>query len=957
MFFTGRNPCPGPLPGAGTKDRPVKPYQTPITRRRVLSLAVLTGAFVTLQPGLAQAAAPATTYPAAPAKALRSIAPGAGVKEVHPEAFVTVAYLDQQIVTNPAGIPKLLTSQSGMTSQFQVLDVATGKPDFVATTPVKISSNLAYNPATGTVYFGRGDGHLMSWKFGDATLADLGRVTPIATGVYAINIAADGKIWGGSYPQGLIWTYAPATGVFTDFPRIDADTDYVRGLALAGTTVYAGTASINPKMISFPASDPTNRTVIALPDAGASGFVSQITARGEKLFVFAEDSKNVTRGYVYNLRTKAWEGIFPGGSPTKYFTGTETDTAIWGIQSGNIISINTTTMARTILAATGMSSPRSIHTIGDKLFVAGVDGTDNVITEFSISSKTQVKRCEAQSVPGALAVQSLIAGTGGLLYLGGYQGNGLASLNPDTGVRWQGPEDSGVNQIEHLFEYDADSIFIGSYGSAKLYRYTPSLKATGKGAFTLIANLRTECMQSRPFGWAAAAGKVIVGTVPEYGHNGGALGIIDPATSGIEVMDNFIDGRSIVGLHGAGDIVYGTTSNKGGYGAPDYVGPSVVFAYNVRARTMQWSTELDYVDLYSPLLIGGELVVSSINGIIVLDPSTGKPLRTSMIRSRTAAPGYLQARTLRIPGTRKIVHNSGGIVTLIDLEANTRSELANGPHGTQTAVTTDGRLFVSTGSTGIAELHTTPNQTLKSPADLVSISAAGELVVEASTGRGAFMAPVNHGGAWDRATLVSFHVVDWNGDGVSDILAQRTDGSLQLHRGRVGGGFDAPVPVAPGGWSNKAIAVGMWNRNRFTPAVLAIDPDGTISASQVDSDGTLGAAVVLGSGWGGRQIVLMDMDANGVMGLVARDGATLIHQDADGLGKLSGAETVVASAGWSDVTQLTGLLGHYSGKTGLVSVSRLGSMRYISSTGTGFAGIINYTGDRSGSLLAGTRKF
>lgn len=935
----------------------MKKLQTPISRRRVLSLAALTGAFATLQPSLAQAAAPATAYAPAPAKTLRSIAAGAGVKKVHPEAFVTVAYLEQRIVTSPAGVPKLLTSQSGMSNQFQVLDVATGKPDFVATIPGKVCSNFAYDPATGTVYFGRGGGHLASWRFGTTTVADLGRVTPIATGVYAINIAPDGKIWGGSYPQGLVWTYTPETKSFTSQSQFDTDTDYVRGLALAGGTVYAGTASINPKMISFPVSDPTKRTVIALPDAGPSGFVSQITTRGEKLFVFAEDSKNITRGYVYNTRTKAWEGIFPGGSPTKYFTGAETDTAIWGIQSGKVISINTATMARTTLVTTGMSSPRAIHAVGDKVYVAGVDGTDNVIAEYSIASKSQVRRYAAQSVPGALSVQSLIAGSGGLLYLGGYQGNGLASLNPDTGARWQGPEDSGVNQIEHLFEYDEDSIFVGSYGSAKLYRYTPSLQSTGKDAFKLIANLRTECMQSRPFGWASAAGKVIVGTVPEYGHNGGALGIIDPATNAIDVMNNFIDGRSIVGLHGAGDIVYGSTSNKGGYGSPDFVGPSVVFAYNVRTRTMQWSTDLDYAELYSPLLINGQLIVSSINGIIFLDPSTGKPLRTSMIRSRTAAPGYLQARTLQIPGTNKIVHNSGAIVTLIDLDANTRSELANGRFGTQTAVTTDGRLFVSTESTGVAELHTTPNATLTSKADLVSISAAGELILEASSGRGAFKAPVNHGGSWDRNTMLSFHVVDWNGDGINDILAQRTDGTLQLHRGKVGGGFDAPVPVAPGGWSDKKIAVGMWNRTASNPAVLAIASDGKISASQVNWDGTLAAPVLLGTGWGTRQIVMMDMDANGVTGIVARDGATLIHQSADGVGKFSGAASVVAAAGWSDVNQLTGLVGHYAGKAGLVSVNRAGTMRYISSTGTGFAGIINYTGDRSATLLAGSRKF
>jgi hypothetical protein len=398
------------------------------------------------------------------------------------------------------------------------------------------------------------------------------------------------------------------------------------------------------------------------------------------------------------------------------------------------------------------------------------------------------------------------------------------------------------------------------------------------------------------------------------------------------VFDNFIDHRSIVGLHGDGDTVYGTTSNKGGYGTEDFIGPSVVFAYNVATKTTLWTTELDYKDLYSPLVIDGELIVSSINGIIVLDPATGAAKRISMFRGRSAEAGYQQARTLQIPNTSKIVHNSGTILTLIDLKAGTRSELGNGPYSTPMAITPDGRLFVASGGTDIAELHLTPNATLASQADLVSITAAGTLSVEASNGRGAFEAPVNHGGAWDLATLLSFHVVDWNADGVNDILCQRADGSLQLHRGKVGGGFEAPAEIAPGGWSGNRITTGKWNNNTTMPSVISIAPDGTISAYQVNWDGTLAEPVPLGTGWAGRQMVMMDMDADGKQGLVARAGSTLIHQGSDGIGRFFGAEQIAATGGWSDVTQLTAVNGHYYGKPGLLNLNRAGSLRYISAT-------------------------
>jgi hypothetical protein len=52
----------------------MKPLQAPISRRSVLSLAVLTGALISLQPVVAQSALAATTT--APSKSLRTIAPG-----------------------------------------------------------------------------------------------------------------------------------------------------------------------------------------------------------------------------------------------------------------------------------------------------------------------------------------------------------------------------------------------------------------------------------------------------------------------------------------------------------------------------------------------------------------------------------------------------------------------------------------------------------------------------------------------------------------------------------------------------------------------------------------------------------------------------------------------------------------------------------------------------------------
>jgi len=189
------------------------------------------------------------------------------------------------------------------------------------------------------VYIGRGDGTLMSWSFTDRTLRDLGKVSDEAASLYALTVDDSGTVWGGSYPRGIIWNYKPVTQTFTALPSIDTDTDYVRGLTIRKGTLYAGTGSRNPKIVSFPLSNPGQRKIIPLPDPGDTGFVSQMFARGDRIFIYAEDAGNVTRCCVYNHRNQEWEGLYPGSMPIRSFSGTETTGSTLTVAGGNLVTI------------------------------------------------------------------------------------------------------------------------------------------------------------------------------------------------------------------------------------------------------------------------------------------------------------------------------------------------------------------------------------------------------------------------------------------------------------------------------------------------------------------------------------------------------------------------------------------------------------------------------------------
>ena len=933
------------------------PANTNLSRRTVLSVAAAGGLAPAVVPSLPAAAAVRRTSPQTPPGGLRLIAPGAGVKQVFRDVFKSSSFLDMLLFQTSAGAVKVATATTGNTKQFQVFDAATGKRELASTVPEgrKITSNLIWDPTVRSVYAAAGGGTLTAWSPGTKQLVSLGQVAPDATAAYGFDIDSSGRLWGGSYPNGIIWNYDPKTKAFTSLPPLDGKTDYVKAIGIWKDTVFVGTGAQDPHLVFFPVDKPKDRTVIALPDGGDTGFVHRIIVRGNRIFVFAEDSANVTRCYVYNPVAGDWEENHTIKSAGKGFSEQEGGN-IWHVVGGAVTRTTTETMEQEALCPTNMSITRAVLAAGDKVFVAGNHDGGPVVAQYSIKGRKETKRVRPGVLPGSLGVQSLIGSDHGLLYFGAYQGDGLASLNPDTGDRWQSAGTVGISQIEHLMQYDTNRLYIGSYGSAKLYSFDRKRIHEEDGAFTHITTLRKPYMQSRPFAWGAAGGVVLAGTVPEYGFRGGALATIDPVKNELgPVLNKFVPEQSIVGLSGYGDTAYGTTSGRGGYGISDYRGDACVFAYNPRTDRTLWMSYLrGHRHLYSPILMDDVLYVATINGLLALDPSTGALKETLEVRKRSGRPGYQSARALRIPGASKIVHSSGSVVLLIDVKERTQSVLAENGFGTPLAVMPDGRVFVSHQSNHIAELHTGPNASITSRADLVTINPAGELMVAASNGAGRFGDPVAVDSGWDVNTMLSFHVTDWNGDGIPDLLVQRSGGSLYLHRGKAGGGFEPGVKVGSG-WAQKGITVGPWT-DGVHPSVIGVDKAGRVLHHRVSSNGKLGAGQTLGTGWQDRRVTMIDMAGTGRQGLLGRSGGKFIFQPSDGAGRFAGAKQEVAGAGWGDATSIASVKAHQWGLSGVLSVKRSGALEYASAFGTRFAGTIHYPMDLRSSLLAGSRR-
>jgi hypothetical protein len=186
------------------------------------------------------------------------------------------------------------------------------------------------------------------------------------------------------------------------------------------------------------------------------------------------------------------------------------------------------------------------------------------------------------------------------MYLGAFMGDGIGSLDLGTQATWRSSTETGIAQIEGMFQYDETSIYVGSYGGGRLFRFNPQTKSV-----TSLIELGEKYLQSRPFAWARAGGRVVAGTVAEYGHNTGSLVSINPLNnSDISVVSGPVVGQSVLGLVGEGDIVYGTTGVKGGYGSVNDTKPAHVFAWNARLKQLLWKRALTgEVEINSPILV------------------------------------------------------------------------------------------------------------------------------------------------------------------------------------------------------------------------------------------------------------------------------------------------------------------------------------------------------------------
>jgi hypothetical protein len=209
--------------------------------------------------------------------------------------------------------------------------------------------------------------------------------------------------------------------------------------------------------------------------------------------------------------------------------------------------------------------------------------------------------------------------------------------------------------------------------------------------------------------------------------------------------------------------------------------------------------------------------------------------------------------------------------------------------------------------------------------------------------------------------MKSLNLVDWNGDGVTDVLAQRSGGALALFPGSASGGFGAAVTVAPSGFGQTTLVAGKWVSGSRYPGLVGYGADGALYYWANPGGGTVGAPVRIGTGWSGLKLAMIDFDSDGKQDLLAVNsaGAMKLYRSTGANGFIAETRKTVGT-GWQSFRQFYATQGFAgSGSKGVMALQTSGQLRYYpvlagSQWGTPFgAGSLGTASTVSSSSAAG----
>lgn len=496
----------------------------------------------------------------------------------------SIGILNSTVGKGPNGEEAIFAISNGNPAILNIIDVKTGENK---SSHQLLGSSQAWGTAidpNGNVYIAAGP-NLYKYTPESDSVANLGRAISTETTLWHIKSDNEGRIYGGTFPNGKLFMYDPATNQFTDYGSMVEGEQYSRSVAIYKDKVYVGMGT-NAHLIEF---DPLTleKKEITLPETYQNEkIVYDLDVVKDLLFARITDSSTLL---IYDLKKHQWVNEITGVKGIKV-SPSGPKNMVYFNKDNELYSYN---IKDHTLTATGFKDTWSNKGFGwVHLDEPGYTGPSLVSVLFNgkywvYNPKSgQHKFVEAQMEGQPISIQSIGLGPDGNIYTSGYLSGGFARYSPSENKI---TSFSGFGQAENMISTEK-YLYLGVYAGGDIYQYDPSKpydhdpskvnEATNpKRLFSL-----RPYGQDRPFGFAEGDGKVFIGTVPDYGKLGGALTVLDEKSGNYEVFRNVVQDQSVISLQYKNGLVYGGTSVSGGLGISPTTEEGKIFIFDPQTK-------------------------------------------------------------------------------------------------------------------------------------------------------------------------------------------------------------------------------------------------------------------------------------------------------------------------------------------------------------------------------------
>ncbi|MBL1409273.1 ligand-binding sensor domain-containing protein [Sphingobacterium faecale] len=437
-----------------------------------------------------------------------------------------------------------------------------------------------------------GNGQMYRYELGADKIISLGEALSGQKVIWDLVAGKNGKIYGGTYPDCLVFEYDPVTG-FREISNgaLQEKENYVRSLALdeKNNILYGGVGS-HAGLIALDLKSGSKTQILTQQDMQHEfvydmEFVEGVKG-GDRLFGWI-NSANHLESFIYNVKAKKYEARLSSIEIKSLTRRTGKEQVLYASE-GKVYRLS---FKDKIIAPIAIAE---IHGRGRAGYIDH-KGNYKLLTSthhlYTIDPDNgNILEDTMLAIPKSpISIQTIFWGPDNRVWSAGYLAGQHGTFDPQTNQHEDFP---GLHQTEGMNNF-GDTLYFGIYTKALIYSYDVTKPWSANTSNPKFIGAVKD--QDRPFAVIPSKSNnmMLFGTVPAYGQLGGAMVQLNVSTEEMEIFPNIVEDQSILSLIEIDGRIIGGTSIFGGLGGKPKAKRGVLFEWNPKSKQILWKDSID----------------------------------------------------------------------------------------------------------------------------------------------------------------------------------------------------------------------------------------------------------------------------------------------------------------------------------------------------------------------------